>query len=91
MADVVLRLPEPRLAPAPYLLELSVGHGDHFGSLEHFDVVTKVARFDVAADVRDDGALGLGWNTGFWGHTVIPKLGIENWVEGAPLPKAETG
>ncbi len=40
--DVVLRMPNPHLAPGSYQLEISVGHGDHFGRLEHFDVVTRV-------------------------------------------------
>jgi lipopolysaccharide transport system ATP-binding protein len=75
--DVVLRMPNPQLAPGAYQLEISVGHGDHFGSLEHFDVVTRVAHFDVGAPTRDDGTVALGWAAG-WGAVLIPKLFVES-------------
>jgi len=75
--EVVVNMPEPHLAPGSYLIEVSVGRGDHFGTLDHFDVVTHVLPFEAAPPVSAAGRVAMGWNPG-WGPILIPALRIES-------------
>ena len=73
--SIVFRLPTPNLAPGHYNLNISVGTGDEFSGVQHFDALVSVHSFEVAPPIRQDGATGSSWQQ-TWGLTRLPTLQV---------------
>lgn len=70
-----MRLRQTNLAPGTYVLSLSVGKGDLYGSRVHYDVVDPGAPFSVAS-VAKDGKPVFNWMKSY-GSLVFPQSGVE--------------
>jgi ABC-type polysaccharide/polyol phosphate transport system, ATPase component len=67
-----LRLPNPRLAPGYYRIDLGVGTGNERTGFREFDATSPVLDFEIMAPPGVDGTISE-WQKG-WGTVRFPKL-----------------
>jgi lipopolysaccharide transport system ATP-binding protein len=72
--DVIIRLPDPRMAPGRYYCSVGIGKGDHTSGHTLLDGAWDVLHFEVMPEMGEAGTLSL-WASD-WGHLRFHTLDV---------------